>query len=670
MAGDAATATGRSVWRSCRLLLRWLRGGQLGGHLREWLRLRRAARRLLASAAFDARWYCTTYPDVAAGGIDPALHYLRQGVHEGRAPLPVAHPMPAPLALTDANYRVWIAAFETPDAAWPADIRTTIDHLTWRPSFGIVLFGGDDAARAMTLGSLEAQVYPDWCLTDDACGDLMLFLPLGTCLAPTALLRVAAAVVAAPSVELVYTDEDRFGPGGLRTGPWFKPPWDPVLAEDCDLIGTTGAYRRRLLDRLGISRVTNCAELREVTRRVVTGVSPEAVRHIPNVLFHIRYDNVHSRMTQSRALLPVRLWVWATKRVLGEGRGRRARRMGTSTAARPALVLGPLPAPSQPGERHLLPSVTIIVPTRDRAALLARCVDGILHRTDYAPIQLIIIDNDSHERRTARLLTRIATDPRVRVMPIPGPFNWSAMNNAAVREARGEIIVLLNNDIEVINPTWLHEMITLAQQPGIGIVGARLLYPDGTLQHAGMTLGPGGIATHLYRGSAHNDPGHGGMLRHTRSVAAVTGACMAMRRAVFESVGGLETEHLAVTGNDVDLCLRVLAHGLRVVCTPRAELYHHEAASRGPDCRAEQLGRAGVERAYLVQRWGALAEHDPYLNANLAVVNERLVMSATIASPGYAIADERRWDRLDVGQQIGGQPTGLRRDPANTQRVR
>jgi GT2 family glycosyltransferase len=149
------------------------------------------------------------------------------------------------------------------------------------------------------------------------------------------------------------------------------------------------------------------------------------------------------------------------------------------------------------------------------------------------------------------------------------------MNNAAVREARGEIIVLLNNDIDVINPGWLREMITLAQQPDTGIVGARPLDPDGTLQHAGMTIGPGAVTGHLCRGTARHDPGHGSMLRHTRSVATVTGACMAMRRVVSEAVGGFESEHLAVTNNDLDFCLRVRArlacglHAARRVVSPR-----------------------------------------------------------------------------------------------------
>jgi GT2 family glycosyltransferase len=581
-------AAERTVVRSCVLLLRWLRGGRLGGHLRAWWRLRRAAGLLRVSAAFDARWYLATYPDVSAAGADPALHYLRRGAAEGRAPLPVADPAPPCLPLTGDGYRAWIAAHDGAGAEQIAAMRAGIERLAWRPAIGVVVFGGDRAGEATTLASLEAQLYPDWCVTDVPCGDVTVFVSSGTVLAVTALFRIAAAMVAAPSVELVYADEDRIDPAGQRVQPWFKPAWDPVLGAECDLIGVTGAYRQPLLDRLGVVWVTDRVGLREVGRRAVGAVAAGGVEHIPAVLFHLRDEAV------------------------------------ALSGAHPGNVL---PLPQGEGESCRRPLVSIIIATRDRAALLARCVDGVLHRTDYAPIELLILDNDSRERRTARLLSRLVADPRVRILPHPGPFNWSAMNNAAVRRARGEIIVLLNNDTEVIHPAWLREMVSLTQQHDIGVVGARLLYPDGTLQHAGITVGPGGVAAHLCRGAARDDPGHGGMLRYTRSVAAVTGACMALRRTVFDAVGGLETEHLGVTHNDIDLCLRVRTRGWRVVCTSRAELYHRDAASRGVDHEGEQFDRVRRERAYLVQRWGALAEHDPTLNPNLSTVNGQVVLA-------------------------------------------
>lgn len=273
------------------------------------------------------------------------------------------------------------------------------------------------------------------------------------------------------------------------------------------------------------------------------------------------------------------------------------------------------------------PLVTVIVPTRDRARLLARCADGVLRGTDYAPLELLIVDNDSRQSRTAQLLRRLQADRRVRVLAFPGAFNWSAMNNAAVRAARGEVIVLLNNDVEVLEPGWLRHMVSLALRSDTGVVGARLLFPDGTVQHAGITLGPGCVADHVLHHAPGDAPGYQGMLGVTRTVAAVTGACMAMRRAVFDAVGGFEAAHLGVACNDVDFCLRVRARGWRVVCTPLAELRHHEAMSRGPDATAAQLDRVRSERAYLLATWGAAAECDPYLGPNLAAIGGDLVLA-------------------------------------------
>lgn len=588
----------------------WIASGQLGAHLRAWLRLRWQAWRLRRSARFDPHWYRAAYPDLGPA-IDPALHYLRGGAAEGRAPLPVAAPPPPRLPPDDAAYQRWIAAYDWVDPARQAETRRAIARMPWRPVIGVVLLDGAPDALAATRAALAGQLYPDWRLTAQAEGDVVVFLPAGTALAPTALFELAAAVAAAPHAALFYADQDRVDATGRRTAPWFKPDWDPVLAAECDLLDVTGAYRCTLLARLGVTTVRDRLALRALACRAARAAAPDAVRHVPAVLFHV----------------------------------------GTSSPECGA------------------PLVSVIVPTRDRADLLARCTESLLRRTDYPAIELIIVDNDSRRRAATRLLARLATDARVRVLRFPGPFNWSAMNNAAARLARGTVLALLNNDIEAIHPDWLREMVALAQRPEIGVVGARLLYPDGRVQHAGMTIGPGAVATHLLRGAARNAAGYGGMLRYTRSVAAVTGACMVMRRAVFDEVGGFECEHLAITGNDVDFCLRVRARGWRVVCTPRAELYHHEAASRGLDASAAQLERVRRERAYLLATWGPLAEQDPYLAPNLATVNETIVLAPPVASPGRAIAGELFGDALDIGEQVGRQPGGGERGAADIERV-
>ena len=225
----------------------------------------------------------------------------------------------------------------------------------------------------------------------------------------------------------------------------------------------------------------------------------------------------------------------------------------------------------------------------------------------------------------------------MRVLRRPGPFNFAALNNAAAAEARGKVLLLLNNDIEVLHPDWLREMVSHAVRPGVGAVGARLLYPDGTLQHGGILLGPEGAATHVGRGAARDAPGYLGQLACTRDLSAVTAACLAMSRDVWGAVGGMD-ERLAVTWNDVDLCLRVRAAGLRVIWTPHAVLLHREGVTRGLEARdTARQERFREEQALVRATWGDAVERDPFLNPNLV---------ATEAGP-LALARPRRsrpWD--------------------------
>lgn len=274
------------------------------------------------------------------------------------------------------------------------------------------------------------------------------------------------------------------------------------------------------------------------------------------------------------------------------------------------------------------PLVSVIIPSRDRAAMLARCVADVLTRTDYPRIEVIVVDNASRTWRARRLLARLRGDARVRILDFPAPFNWSAMNNAAACIAHGEVLLLLNNDVRAHQPAWLKEMARLALRPGTGVVGAKLLYPNHRVQHAGVSLTRGAVARHVFRHARADDPGHANMLVRRRVVAAVTGACMAIRRDVFDAVGGLEEVHLGITGGDIDLCLRVRAHGQCVMWTPFAVLEHHEAATRGLDLRDTHRDRLRREREYLVRTWGDLAQTDPYLPAGTICAGERILAVA------------------------------------------
>jgi len=281
--------------------------------------------------------------------------------------------------------------------------------------------------------------------------------------------------------------------------------------------------------------------------------------------------------------------------------------------------------PAMPTDR---PMVSVIIPTRDRADLLRAVTQGVLARTDYPSLELLIVDNDSREADTHDLLTRLSADARVKVLPAPGAFNWSVMNNQAARSARGDVLVLLNNDIDIVAPEWLSELVAEAMRPEIGIAGAKLIYPDGTLQHGGMTIGADGFFAHAMRHAPGGDSGCVGEMAVTRSVASVTGACLAIRRDLFLAVGGLDEDQLGFTHNDIDLCLRLRHAGYRVVYTPAAILVHHETATRGLDMSEAQLIRVRTEWLCLRARWGALATTDPYLNRNLTLLRDRFALQS------------------------------------------
>jgi GT2 family glycosyltransferase len=259
--------------------------------------------------------------------------------------------------------------------------------------------------------------------------------------------------------------------------------------------------------------------------------------------------------------------------------------------------------------------------------MLERALQGLLNRTDYPALEILVVDNGSDEPDALALLDRITRDRRVRVLHCPGPFNYSALNNQAAREANGSLLLLLNNDIDVIHPEWLREMASHAIRSGIGAVGAKLLYPDGTIQHGGVTVGMSGLADHQYLKRPCGDPGYFGQLKLARNVTAVTGACLMVCRDKYQEVGGLNEESLAVAFNDVDFCLKLVERGYRNLWTPYAELYHLESASRGADHTAEKALRLKNEIAYMRQRWGHLLDHDPYWNPNLSLFSTDIALA-------------------------------------------
>jgi len=264
--------------------------------------------------------------------------------------------------------------------------------------------------------------------------------------------------------------------------------------------------------------------------------------------------------------------------------------------------------------------VSVIVPTRDGGDLLRRCLQSLGSRTAYPDLEVIVVDNQSRAPPTLELLSELSRSGRARVIGFDRPFNYAAINNEAARDATGEVLLLLNDDVEAISAGWLQEMVRLALRPDVGPVGAKLLYPDGTIQHGGIVTGLFGMVGHLHRGARAECPAW--MAQYPRTVSAATAAAMAIRREVWTELGGLD-EHLAVAFNDVDLCLRAERAGYRTLYTPAAELLHRESQSRGRDDTAEKRARSQREAAFLRARWGARLEDDPHYSPNLSLFSER-----------------------------------------------
>ena len=396
---------------------------------------------------------------------------------------------------------------------------------------------------------------------------------------------------------------------GPRSNPYFKSDYNYDLMLGHNLINHLGVYRRALVEKVGGFRVgLEGSQDYDLALRVIDASSPKRIRHISAILYHWRSNSGESTFSEAF----VQSCIDAAQRALTDHLARRGEKGRVVTHPIVPVwqrVIRTLPDPA--------PLVSIIIPTKDKAEILGPCVDGILNRTNYPNYEIVIVDHQSTDSRATQLLAALAEEPRVTIIPYEGPFNYSAINNAAVARARGSLLALLNNDVEVINSDWLDEMVGVAILPDVGAVGAKLLYPDNRVQHAGVVLGPGGVAGHLFHLLDAHDPGYFGRAVMTSTVAAVTAACVVVRKAVFEEVGGFDEENLAVAFNDVDLCLKIAESGYRNVFTPQATLYHHESVSRGSDQTGERLKRFNREVEFMMQKWDNVLTDDPFYNPNL-----------------------------------------------------
>jgi GT2 family glycosyltransferase len=362
-------------------------------------------------------------------------------------------------------------------------------------------------------------------------------------------------------------------------------------------VKASGGFRKGMEGSQDHDLVLRCSEV----------LTPNEIGHVPKVLYHwraIRGSTALERDSKDYAAA-------AGLRAVTEHLERR----GVQGVAEPLAhghyrVRWPLPEPP--------PHVSVIIPTRDRVELLRTCVESVLARTRYSSFEVVVVDNRSSDAAALAYLDELRQRDRVVVVAYDAPFNYSAINNFAASISRGELLCLLNNDIEVISEDWLSEMAAQASRADVGAVGAMLYYPNDTIQHAGVILGVGGIANHAYAGQRRGHAGHGARALVAQNLSAVTAACLVVRRSLYERMGGLD-EEFKVAFNDIDFCLRLREAGYRNVWTPFAELYHHESASRGSDADPENAERFLGEIRRMRQRWGTSLQWDPAYNPNLSL---------------------------------------------------
>ena len=604
------------------------------------------------------------------GWLAAALHAGSRLAHVLRPDLPLSR---------DQAYQLWLLA-RTPTRHALQQMTSRSGLLAHQPLFSVIMpvFNTPERYLREAVETVRAQAYPRWelVIVDDgstaaaipgllaeyaardsritvqvlsrnagiaaasnaaiarASGEYLVLLDHDDLLTPDALYQVACCVNEHPDADMIYSDEDKVDGYGFLGGPFFKPDWcpDSFLSRmyPCHLM----VLRRARVEELGSFRVEyEGAHLYDFVLRLTE--QSDRVFHIPKVLYHWR---MHRESTALDA--GVKPWVYEADH--------RALQAAVDRRGEPGTVV---PVPGSPGfyvVRYVIgdyEKVSIIIPTRDHAELLDKCLASVFALSTYPDFEVVLVDNGSVERRTADLIadwTRREPE-RFRGIRLDIPFNFSRLCNAGVLAARGRYLLFLNDDTEVITPDWIDAMVEQAQRPAIGAVGALLLYADGTIQHAGAILGLGGLAAHSHRGCRSDSPGYAGQVISINNYLSVAGACLMCRRAVFEEVGPF-LEELPSGYEDVDFCLKMVERGYRNVYLPHVKLYHYEGQSRGRDYALREPAEYQRSADYMTRRWRAFIDHDPCYNPNLTLAFEdyRLAIDVELAgNPLTAPYDSR-----------------------------
>lgn len=561
------------------------------------------------------------------------------------------------------SYKTWIKLSRTFCQSERKDVENKIQSLKSRPILSLMLVVVEEIPPGLPrlVKSLLSQYYPRWellilspaslekgqilkdfpderirhldlpekfvkisdclaCSLEQATGQFLGILGAEDSLSKSALAEVVLALEENPKWRLVYTDEDCVDNQGIRHSPFFKPDFSPELLLSQNYLGDLAFYRRdRLREILGSGPLSEHAERFDLNLRFVSGLDSSQVGHIPKVLYH-SYDPARPRIGESLSDIPLPRKFKPTpegEKVL-QGHLERLG-IGAQVEIGPKRVSYRIRSELQEN-----PKVSVVILSTCKPDLLGPCIESIFKKTTYKDFEILIAVNEVSYRvpERADFMKTIGTDPRIRILVYEDqPFNYSKLNNWAIRHSDAPFVCLLNDDTEVMSRDWLSEMVFWSRQEGVGAVGAKLLYPDGRIQHAGVFLGrEGGL--HAFRFFPGESEGYMGRLQAVCNYSAVTGACLLIRRELYDWVGGLDEEAFPVAFNDIDLCLKLGLKGYRTVWIPFAELIHKESVSRGFDDTPEKEERFLKEFEVFKMQWGRVMGDDPLYNPNLSLSSE------------------------------------------------
>ncbi|MDK9694626.1 MAG: glycosyltransferase [Sulfurimonas sp.] len=444
-------------------------------------------------------------------------------------------------------------------------------------------------------------------------GEYLAFLDHDDMLAPNALYEMVKKLNENRELKLIYSDEDKIDENDNRHSPHFKSGWNPDMFFSQNYICHLTLIKKEVVGSIGgFRKEYEGSQDYDMLLRALEYVEYSQIDRVEKILYHCRVIQ-GSTAYQAGAKSNTHL---AGLKALQDyfAKKDKAITVEDGLLQNTYKVNYPLPTPT--------PLVSILIPTRDGYDILSKCIESIYAKTLYPNYEIIVIDNETTCKRTLNYFKKIKTYKNLTILEYRATFNYSAINNYAVAHAKGDVIVLMNNDAEVISQGWLIEMMQHVMREEIGAVGAKLYYDNDTVQHAGVILGLYGCAGHSHKHFLRDADGYFGRLKIIQNYSAVTAACLAVRKKLYEEVGGLEEEHLTVAFNDVDFCIKILQKGYRNLWTPYAELYHHESISRGANDTPQKKERAAKEVAYMRDKWLSQLQEDKMYNHNLTKKNE------------------------------------------------